>query len=412
MEDNNSQAQAPIQPDTAAKQKNWFLGVIPLVAIVGFVAIIFGALFYFYPVTIPGQKANEHLIAGVPYWGSFRGTPINTNGAFIVYSILHYWGDDRFSVKEISDKFSLSPTDDPNATFSGIDLYKDIADFFTTNGYDARIVEAPQLETIKSFIDKDIPVIVSERLVSEKELPPNIKLVGTTRLVIGYSDKEKKVITHDNIFGNNYELSYEEFDALRSGMTAKVIIVEPKEEILGALKGVNRSILYPKRLAIMDSPGIRRMHIKWNAIYSLYLEPSLTTEERLKWTAELLEEIVFDTAFNELHPASRVVMSQFLARVYVNRHIEYYNDAIKLLEKVTFPLLSPEILKKPYGEWERPNPEMYDDPGWYSSSWITYGYAHFKLGNRAKAGEAFRKAVSLEPATENYIRNVIGYDFK
>ncbi|MBI1999075.1 MAG: hypothetical protein HYS74_00270 [Parcubacteria group bacterium] len=80
--------------------------------------VVIGALaagwYYFFGTTnlsLPfglQPEKKEYLIGGVPYWGLYRGTELTTSSAFTAYTLLRYWGDDRFTPQEVARRFPVT----------------------------------------------------------------------------------------------------------------------------------------------------------------------------------------------------------------------------------------------------------------------------------------------------------------
>ena len=74
-------------------------------------------------------------------------------------------------------------------------------------------------------------------------------------MVIGIFDDEKKVIVHDHLLGNNYEISYQDFENMFLPNARAILAVWPSDKIKGIIKGPNSQTSYPPRLEAMDKLG-------------------------------------------------------------------------------------------------------------------------------------------------------------
>ncbi len=349
------------------------IGVIALIA-----AAILGGGVYFWM-----QSQSKHLIAGVPYWGIYTGSELNSAPAFAVYTLLQYWGDNRFSSREIATKF-------PSEAL-GIVSTTTMSDFFKQNGYVVSSLPHTDPKDLFSYINKDIPVISTLRIT-----PDHPNELGTERIIIGYSNPDEKIIVHDNQFGNNYELTYTEYERMRIGFSSALIVV-PGPELAATLSQNSRSTSYPARLGIMDSESIQRITVKWleaTALQTLLEKgASISVAEDL---AKLWEEILAEPDFEQLPPATRMRASFMLARTYT-LYLEKHQEALDVLNTTTIPLMGTNFSES-FGEWPAvKSPEIYKIPLWTSQPWVLLGLVHERLGNTEAARAAYSKAVEVNP---------------
>jgi len=192
----------------------------------------------------------DYLIPGVPYYG-FYNHDFDAKSSIVAIpaSILGYWGDERFNLVDLNKRLSKGGNDDY--------LFSNIRKFFEENGYQsyywtsATSTDREIITKLKEFInpEKKIPVIILQR----KSLDPSV--INGYRLVIGIFDKNKKIIAHDYNFGNNYEISYENFVSMFNPSGQAILAVWPSENLLPKLKGPDYTKPYPERLPAMDSMG-------------------------------------------------------------------------------------------------------------------------------------------------------------
>lgn len=324
------------------------------------------------------------LIQGVPYSGVYTDEAKFNPVVTAVYSLLQYWGDDRLSPQEIADYFDYFEE-------AHVD-FEDVYVFFEQRGYTTRFVEISNLDELKSLLrSKKQPIIVLQRLSVNSPQEPAV-----FRVLIEYSTKDNAFIVHDHIYGNNYKINANVFDALMINTPRAVLTVEPTKEISSKLDGVDLDYKYPQRLNIMDSPEMQNIQTK---IFTLgYLENvyAETHNETLRETImRMREEIIIQSGFEELHPLSRVLISRDLARDYTNVLGEHAK-ALEILENITLPLLEQD-LSAPFGEWVPPEADIYAKSWWYTKPWVLKGIIHQRLGSPEAAITAFKKALEIEP---------------
>jgi len=335
-------------------------------------------------------SAEGHLIAHVPYKGQFTGSSLATQSVTAVASILAYWGDTRFTEHDLHHAF-------PSFEDTGPQHLGFIASFFKEHGYNAEELRIIGVDELTAVIKKDIPVIVYQRLGVDAPA----ELISE-RLLIGFSEKDNVLIFHDNDFGNNYEISYEDFallnERLPSGTAAAMLIVTPGDGITGILEGSDETYEYPERLRIMDSPGIRKITINWREVVYLITRFERTGTPGAGRSVELLNEIIAHESFDELHPAHRMLFAYQLAGFYMG-NLGKSEEAIAVLENVVTPLVENYDFNESFGEWKIRH-DMYKNPFWKWAPWARLGYLYTRTGDIEKAEAAFQKSLEYWPDNE------------
>lgn len=352
------------------------------------VLVLVGGALYFW-----NEGRREHLIMGVPYWGIYTGSELSSPQAFAVYTILQYWGDARFSLREIATTFPSEVLDSRSTTT--------ISDFFSKNGYKVESLAHTDPHSLFPYTNKDIPVITTLLLTPTYEN----RGVGTERVVIGYSVPDKEVIVHDNQFGNNYRISFDDYAHMRVGF-GSALVITPTDELLPNLPPLDRNASYPPRTSIMESESIQRITVKWveAATLTQMLEKGAPVAADL---ARAWEEILAEPDFERLHPAARFYASFMLARTYT-KYLEKHTDAVSLLNKTTLPLTETDF-SQPFEEWGRMIPkETYELPLWTSQPWVLLGLAHERNGNLEAAKDAYGRAVEANPSDTDAIARFNG----
>lgn len=358
-----------------------------LLLLLGLLCIGIAAAGWFYFGANKSEVPTSHLILGVPYEGQYEGTILWNDASVGAYEILGYWGDTRFTREDVYNAFP--PFENPE----GISLAA-LRAFFLKSGYDAYTVPT-DIETVKTFISKDIPLLVAQRLALDA--PDEL---GTQRLLIGYSDEEQVLIFHDNGFGNNYRISYSDYEQLNADFETAALGVQPTADIGDSLDGPDTSYVYPARASIMDDEGIRRIQIKWETVNHIQQEGGDDAETTAE-TIRLLEEILAEDSFTMLHPAARMMLSYSLSGLYMNR-LEEPERAIAILEEVTLPLIENYDFSEAFGEWKRNvGEDGYDHPFWNSEPWERLGYLYERIGDMESAAEAFQKSIEYSPENED-----------
>lgn len=344
-----------------------------------------GLIYYFYFL-----NAN-YLIPGVPYYG-FYNHFFDADSAIVTSTaeILAYWGDNRFNTKFLAGYFFSSPegnvaTATPSLIYSTLDIQK----FFKDNGYETYRWASPEaggeIKEIKIFVNlfKKIPVIVYQKYSTDPE-----RVSKGFRVVIGVSDKEKKITVHDHYFGNNYEISYEDFEKMFTDTDRAILAVWPFKELLSVIGRPNYKLQYPQRLGIMDKMG--EYLIKEVDAFILYRQKEYENALRLQ------QEFVSGQKFSDFPPAYQVYFYSFLARL--NLFLGDNNGAIELLTDKVLPIN--KDLSQPSGEWTGQinflkNSGYAEDK--MTAPFIILARAYFLKGDKKKALENYEKALKINP---------------
>ncbi len=359
-----------------SKKTKYIIAFSILILVLGLFGI-FGWQFYI------KQQVN-YLIPGVPYYGFYnRYFEANNNVVTTSASVLEYWGDNRFSLADLTKRFFTGSKTDY--------LFSDIRNFFEENGYKTyyRVLSGAenQEETItqlKEFVnpEKKIPVIV----LQQKFLDPSA--INGYRLVIGVFDKDKKIITHDYNFGNNYEISYENFDKMFNPHGRAILAVWPSENLLPKLKGPDYTKPYPKRLSVMDSVG--EMLAKVSTAVFFY------NGKNYEKALPIYQEFVNDPKFNDFPPAHRVSFYTSLANIY--RSLNNPDKAIEIINSQVLPLNN--NLNQPYNGLTE-QVEFFKANNYTESKletpYYSLGMAYLLKGNKELARKNFEEALKINP---------------
>jgi len=353
-----------------------------IILIILALSVVAGGFYYFYYY----QAQENYLIPGVPYYG-FYNHFFDADSTLVtsVADILGYWGDEV----DLPALFSMfAPADDKEGNLvypTTLQLQK----FFQERGYEtyrwASNQPGGEINEIKKFVnqDKKIPVIVYQKrsFVSDNQR-------RAFRVVIGLSDHDKKVTVHDYTFGNNFQISYADFNKMFLTDARAVLAVWPTSDLNQKIKGPNYSATYPGRLAVMDKMGdylIRPSDMYFASLNKDYIN-----------ALKMLQEFISDEKFNSLPPVYRLYFNAFLARVFL-----YLNQPDKAIETITnrvLPLNS--SLDEPYDGWTEQL--SYFKNNNYSRASLAYPYyvlglAYIAEGDKELARKNFEEALKINP---------------
>ncbi|MDD2730765.1 MAG: tetratricopeptide repeat protein [Candidatus Portnoybacteria bacterium] len=354
--------------------------VVPIVLVL---FIITGSLYYFYYY----RNQMNFLIPGIPYYGFYNQFfDANSSELSTVASILGYW-DKKVNPSDLFEEFAEidSSASGRYSQIQSLVLYpSQITVFFQKKGYETRFYspavdsEIDKISEIKKFVNpqKKTPVIIYQRRSADAE-----RISNGFRIIIGVFDKEKKIIVHDYDFGNNYEISYEDFEKMFDLTNNWAILaVWPGEELTAEIKGPDYSRTYPKRLEAMDNVGeilIKSNDIVW-----------FNNNQKYEQALNLFKEIIADPKFEYLPPAHRVSFFTSFANLYLRA--DRADEAIKILNEKALPLN--HDLSQSYGDWNKPlNIDKFSTP------YYVLGTAYQKKGDKESARQNFEEALKIKP---------------
>ncbi len=282
------------------------------------------------------------------------------------------------------------------------DKLKENVKFFQDNGYETyrwtSTKPGSELEEIKKFVNssKKIPVIVYQK---ESVSPDSESL--NFRVIIGVMDKEKKVIAHDNFFGNNYEISYQDFQAMFQPDARAILAVWPNKELAKKIKGADHAMIYPQRLAVMDQLGEHL--VKSSDALTYYYQ------KNYEKSFQVYQEFLSDPKMNSYPPAYRVVFYNFQATLYFA--LNKPDEVIKFLTNQSLPIN--DNLNQPYGTWTEQVELFEKDPGFkdykehkFLTPYYWLAKAYLLKNDRESAGNYFEEILKIFPQEKKSLKGL------
>jgi tetratricopeptide (TPR) repeat protein len=222
----------------------------PKVILLSLLIVLIGAFGYYFYISY--ESPVNHLIEGVPYYGIFNLYAEYPTTVTSIATVLRYHNDERVSFGELKSEFPgprQRDDDDEESSFQ-----KSLR-FFEEQGYETFSInlaskQGKEINEIKKYINQDVPVIViqQKRLDTKND---DIEKFGW-RVVIGIFDNRKKVIVHDAYLGNNYELSYGDFEKLFVPGASRMLAVWPRDALAQSLPKPGNGQPYKERPMVMD----------------------------------------------------------------------------------------------------------------------------------------------------------------
>jgi len=329
---------------------------------------VFGWRFY-------NKQLVNYLIPGVPYYG-FYNNYFDANSALTTSAadILGYWGD-KVDLPVLFK--TLTRDDKDNRLYLSI---SQLQEFFQKKGYETYSWSSEpggEIEKIKKFVnsDKKTPVIIFQNQSSDPA-----SLTREFRVVIGVFDDKKKIIVHDHDFGNNYEISYKDFESMFKPDARMILAVWPKADLASRLGGPDYGKEYPKRLQAMDNLG--ELLVKGANAVKFFNKGEY--EQSLK----LYQEFIADSKFIHFPPAHRVRFYSFLAQIFLK--LNKTDEALKIMNENALPLN--HDLSKSFEEWGKPTIR---DKFWWP--YYVLGLIYEKKGDKVLARKNFEEVLKINP---------------
>ena len=325
-----------------------------------------------------------YVIPGVPYFSVHNHTGKNIvvmgDTVSAVLSIQEYWNPGKNNYVETYRSIKTG------AIFV---TGESIRSFFTRAGYAVKEVHLENNE-LKTYINDSAKTPLFAFL-SVDENQSEKDLYHPAVVVIGVKESEQKVIVHDFWLGNNYEISFSDFDQrwsrMRPDEQKNYIIIQP-QNLKSALTelGTRKIENYPKRTMTMD----RTMGMLKN--YALGFgsgDLSNLNSEALDYFSRVEKDSGFK---EELPPFFRVMTYYELASAYLKAR--KFDSALEYALKAVD---ANHDLDKPSNDWPGYERELGLVNGELSDPWIALGNVYLETKNYQKAKEAYAKSLQIAP---------------
>lgn len=188
------------------------------------------------------KQASSSALLSIP---KYMSQTFNNCGPANLAMILNFWGE-NFTQEKIGE--DLRPFNTPNGGVDDKSVYNnEMAAYAKQNGYESIVRPNGTIEKLKLFTSNGIPVVVSAWLHKNED-------IGHYRLVKGFDENRKVILTDDSYIGPNQTLAYEEFNDLWKPFNYTYLIIYPAEksaivnEILGS--EVDQNISYQNAIKV------------------------------------------------------------------------------------------------------------------------------------------------------------------
>lgn len=199
-------------------------------------------------------KKVDYVIPGVPFpnvhnhKGEYRPLTDDINAA--VFSISEYWNPGKTNPNDVVNFFKIK-----KGQYITGEKIKEYFDYANKNYFDVSR-EYLSVDELKKYINpkSKTPLMIFGQISKDQ---PKDAIFHPAIVLIGIKETEKKLVFHDYWLGNNYEISFDDYNAeqnkLKPGIRNSYIVIQPKK-IKEKLKEISQredNVIYPKRTQIM-----------------------------------------------------------------------------------------------------------------------------------------------------------------
>lgn len=366
------------------------------VAVIAFLVLAvstYTAATYFWKggIDLYSWRKTDYVIPGVPYFGVFhhKGEKAGVSGdtASAVASILEYWNLGHNNLADITRYLNGG-----GSRLIGFDRIKDLVDM--KGGYEVKEVHLENIEDIKKYVNSGsrTPLFTFFPVAPDQTDALNYH---SSIVIIGIKDSERKVVLHSYWFGNNFEISFDDFEKMwglmREGERNNYLVIRPTD-LRGGLKEISKRIIdeYPARTSIMTG----QYNMIKNCAYTRgsYL---LGLDDMTIRFGSLVEN---DSKFSDLPSFFKVNLYYEIADAYRRKKdnqnaLDYANKAIYFNHD----------LDKSVGEWPGYNMSIANPEtvGIDSNPYKILGDVQFQMGELAKAYDSYKRAIEISPSNQN-----------
>lgn len=309
---------------------------------------------------------SAYIIPGVPYYGvhnHFAGyLEGNTNS---VFSVIEYWNPGL--IESLKAK--------KNNLYVG--NLSEVSTIFGKENFTAQTIKL-SLSDLKKYINPEIKTPLLLSLPISVDQPITVKYYPLT-LLIGINEKEQKLIFHNYWLGNNYEISYNEFNQLENSLPISqrnlYVVIQPTN-LNEKLKEISQRKIeaYPARTSIMQNG---EQMLKYYAIGSGAYGLKMNNIAR-----EYLLKSENDTNFDEyLPPFFKTWMDNAIGQIYYDE-----NDLDNALLYAQKAVAENHDLNQPFKDW------LGIELDWRSGDETRFSSSYNLLGDLYRAKKDFQKA--------------------
>ncbi|MFA7319313.1 MAG: hypothetical protein WC022_01825 [Parcubacteria group bacterium] len=338
--------------------------------------------------------AGNYVVPNVPYFGmydhkgSFSFVCGYTGGDFCISAleILEYWNPGQNNIRAVCDRLKEGISSQENVSL--VAPYN-LVQMFEEKGFSAQMMKL-SLTDLKKYVNSEAKTPLMLFLPISNDQPDSISYYPAT-VLIGVDEKAQKLTLHSYWLGNNYELSFDEFNQLENKLQPDqrdaYVVVQPKN-LDEKLKEISERKIaaYPARTSIMQNGEemFKNYAIGSGGAYNSGLWPQVL---------EYLSKTENDSNFNEFFPP------YFKTMLYYQKAKMYFlkNDLDNALVYAQKAVVINQDLDQSFKDW--PGYEIsYNSPdkrGIAPEPYMILGDVLDKKGDLKGALNAYKEASRL-----------------
>ncbi len=346
----------------------------------------------------PLAQKIDYIIPGVPYYGIYNhkesASFLSTDKPAAIASVLEYWNPGKNNFQTIDQFF---PNLVERKEFDKPRSWDEIKNFVNSQGNYVTEIEELIIDDLKKYVNPKTKTPVIITLAIDQNQPVNIPYY-TMKVLIGIKESEQKLVFHDFWFGNNYELTYDEFNKLAEKTNPrfknKYLVIQPKD-INNKLKEINNASntnsLDPKRTQLTN---INSQMLLNYILGSAVLKYGLPSRMAIDYSEKVKNEASFESSFP---PIFKTLLFFRLAQAYLA-----LDDLDNALAAALKSVELNHDLDKPSGDW--PGYEIAynsaSNKGQLSNSYRILGDVFNKRGAPEEAKYNYQKALEIYPENQ------------
>jgi tetratricopeptide (TPR) repeat protein len=367
--------------------------IVKVILTVAGIVLLFLAVFgawYFWKLK---NASADYVIPNVPYYGVYNHKDNNTklvrDTASAVASILEYWNPGQVDFEAIGTV--LGRTSDNKQTDVSPEIFDKI---FESNGYSIEYTKL-DISGLNKYLNSDsrTPLLFFQAL--DKDQPKELQYYPPS-VLIGIKSSEKKLVLHSYWYGNNYEIGFDDFNALW-GATAPFqrnyyAIIKPNNYD-AVLSGVKKraNTPYSARTSIMKNAEFMFRNMALGEIALWRANSRLATEYYSK--------VEDDPEFQEYFPPYFKVLlytQKSIALLRQKKIDSNHNMALELAQKA---ISLNHDLDKSFRDWPGfdINKNSSGETGILAEAYEALGDIYYFKGELEAAKESYEKALQIFP---------------
>lgn len=350
-------------------------------------------------------STGSYIVPNVPYFGmydhkgSFSLVCGYTGGDFCISAleILEYWNPGQNNIRTVCDRLNEGISDQGSAALVA---YSNLVQMFSEKGFSAQMITL-SLNDLKKYVNSEAKTPLMLFLPISNDQPDSILYYPAT-VLIGVDEKEQRLTFHSYWLGNNYELSFDDFNQLENRLQPDqrnaYIVIQPKN-LDEKLKEISerKVMAYPARTSIMQNGEgmFKNYAIGSGGAYNFGLWPQVL---------EYLSKTENDPNFNEFFPPYFKTMLYYqTAKMYFLK-----NDLDSALNYAQKAVAIDQNLDQPFKDW--PGYEIsYNSPnkrGIAPEPYMILGDILDKQGDLKGALKAYKEASGLTIVSDKIDANI------